>query len=46
VINGAPQNLAAPFGGYRQSGIGRENGRYGVEEFFEWKSIQGGCSNE
>lgn len=43
VVNGAPQNLAAPFGGYRQSGIGRENGRYGVEEFFELKAIQGGC---
>ncbi len=43
VLNGAPQNLAAPFGGYRQSGIGRENGRYGVEEFFELKAIQGAC---
>ncbi|CAB3798800.1 3-succinoylsemialdehyde-pyridine dehydrogenase [Paraburkholderia caffeinitolerans] len=46
VINGAPQNLAAPFGGYRQSGIGRENGRYGVEEFFELKAIQGGCTHD
>ncbi|MGQ7934197.1 aldehyde dehydrogenase family protein [Paraburkholderia sp. D1E] len=45
VVNGAPQNLAAPFGGYRQSGIGRENGRYGVEEFFELKAIQGGCTH-
>jgi len=45
VLNGAPQNLAAPFGGYRQSGIGRENGRYGVEEFFELKAIQGACSH-
>ncbi|WP_144146817.1 aldehyde dehydrogenase family protein [Paraburkholderia sp. BCC1884] len=46
VVNGAPQNLAAPFGGYRQSGIGRENGRYGVEEFFEFKAIQGGCTHD
>ncbi|CAG9269284.1 aldehyde dehydrogenase family protein [Paraburkholderia unamae] len=46
VINGAAQNLAAPFGGYRRSGIGRENGRYGVEEFFELKAIQGGCIDE
>ncbi|SIO36608.1 aldehyde dehydrogenase (NAD+)/betaine-aldehyde dehydrogenase [Burkholderia sp. GAS332] len=45
IVNGAPQNLAAPFGGYRQSGIGRENGRYGVEEFFELKAIQGGCTH-
>jgi acyl-CoA reductase-like NAD-dependent aldehyde dehydrogenase len=42
IINGAPPNLAAPFGGYRKSGIGRENGRFGVEEFFQLKAIQGG----
>jgi acyl-CoA reductase-like NAD-dependent aldehyde dehydrogenase len=46
IVNGAPQNLAAPFGGYRQSGIGRENGCYGVEEFFELKAIQGGCTHD
>jgi acyl-CoA reductase-like NAD-dependent aldehyde dehydrogenase len=39
-INGAPFNLEAPFGGYRQSGNGRELGRYGLEEFLEYKSIQ------
>jgi aldehyde dehydrogenase (NAD+) len=39
-INGAAPNLAAPRGGYRQSGIGREFGRYGFEEFLELKSIQ------
>ncbi len=40
-INGAPPNFAAPFGGYKQSGIGREYGRYGIEEYFELKSIHG-----
>jgi aldehyde dehydrogenase (NAD+) len=40
VINGAPLNPAAPFGGYKQSGIGRELGRYGVEEFLETKTLQ------
>lgn len=41
VINGAPQNLAAPFGGYGHSGFGRENGRFGIEEYLELKAIQG-----
>lgn len=39
-VNGAPWNPAAPFGGYRQSGLGRENGVYGLEEFLEYKAIQ------
>ncbi|MBP7565692.1 MAG: aldehyde dehydrogenase family protein, partial [Burkholderiaceae bacterium] len=39
-INGAPFNGQAPFGGYKQSGNGRENGRYGLEEFLEYKSLQ------
>jgi betaine-aldehyde dehydrogenase len=39
-INGAPFNTLAPFGGYKQSGNGREYGLYGFKEFFEIKSIQ------
>jgi betaine-aldehyde dehydrogenase len=39
-INGAPFNSKAPFGGYKQSGNGRENGVYGFEEFLEYKAVQ------
>ncbi|MFC5522792.1 aldehyde dehydrogenase family protein [Polaromonas jejuensis] len=39
-INGGPFNGQAPFGGYKQSGNGRENGVYGFEEFLEFKSLQ------
>ncbi|SNR59961.1 aldehyde dehydrogenase (NAD+) [Haloechinothrix alba] len=39
-INGGAFNPLAPFGGYKQSGTGREFGKYGIEEFCEVKSIQ------
>jgi aldehyde dehydrogenase (NAD+) len=39
-VNGGGFNLEAPFGGYKQSGYGRENGRFGFEEFFELKALQ------
>jgi aldehyde dehydrogenase (NAD+) len=39
-INGGRFNPGAPFGGYKQSGVGRELGRYGLEEFLEVKSLQ------
>ncbi|HYW57288.1 MAG TPA: aldehyde dehydrogenase family protein [Polaromonas sp.] len=39
-INGGPFNANAPFGGYKQSGNGREAGVYGFEEFLEFKSLQ------
>lgn len=39
-VNGGGFNVLAPFGGYKQSGHGREFGRYGLEEFLEIKSMQ------
>jgi len=39
-INGGAFNPLAPFGGYKQSGHGRELGKYGLEEFMEVKSLQ------
>jgi acyl-CoA reductase-like NAD-dependent aldehyde dehydrogenase len=39
-INGGAFNPLAPFGGYGQSGHGRENGRYGLEELLQVKSLQ------
>ena len=40
-LNGAGPDFAAPFGGYRQSGNGREWGSYGLEEFLETKAVLG-----
>jgi aldehyde dehydrogenase (NAD+) len=40
-VNGADTDFAAPYGGYRQSGNGREFGAAGFAEFLETKSILG-----
>jgi len=38
-VNGGRYNPMAPFGGYKQSGVGRELGLYGLEEYLQMKSI-------
>ncbi|MDI5978861.1 aldehyde dehydrogenase family protein [Amycolatopsis magusensis] len=38
-INGAGFDLSAPFGGYKQSGYGRQGGRFGLEAFLETKAL-------
>lgn len=43
-INGAGLDVGAPFGGYKQSGLGREAGVRGFEEFLEFKSVMGAAS--
>jgi aldehyde dehydrogenase (NAD+) len=40
-VNGAPLDKRAPHGGFKLSGIGREWGRYGIEEFLEYQSLIG-----
>jgi aldehyde dehydrogenase (NAD+) len=39
VVNGAPSNLAGPFGGFGHSGFGRENGRFSIEAFTQLQAI-------
>jgi len=40
-LNGASADFSAPFGGYKQSGNGREWGEHGLEEFLEVKAVMG-----
>lgn len=40
-LNYPPADFAAPFGGYKQSGNGREWGEYGLREYLEVKSMVG-----
>jgi aldehyde dehydrogenase (NAD+) len=40
-LNGLPNERTAPFGGYKQSGNGREWGKFGMEEYLEVKAIAG-----
>ncbi|MCL2896924.1 aldehyde dehydrogenase family protein [Brenneria tiliae] len=40
-LNGAPRASGTPFGGYKQSGNGREGGVWGLEEYLEIKSVSG-----
>jgi aldehyde dehydrogenase (NAD+) len=40
-LNGAPADVLAPFGGYKQSGNGREWGRHGLHDFLEVKAVMG-----
>ncbi|NRP88110.1 putative aldehyde dehydrogenase [Ensifer adhaerens] len=39
VINGVPHEPLAPFGGFKQSGMGREFGSYGLESFLEPRAV-------
>ncbi len=39
-INGGGFDALAPWGGYKRSGLGREQGRFGLEEFLEVKAVQ------
>ena len=39
-VNGGTFNAVAPFGGYKQSGLGRERGTYALDAYLETKSIQ------
>src|SRR5690606_22060606 len=39
-VNGGPQNLEAPFGGFGLSGYGRENGRFSIDGFLSYRALQ------
>ena len=40
-VNGAHRASGMPFGGFKQSGVGREGGGFGIDEFLEVKSVSG-----
>jgi aldehyde dehydrogenase (NAD+) len=41
IINAAPMEMNAPFGGFKHSGIGRENGVFGLAAYLEPKAVMG-----
>lgn len=41
LLNHPALDRTAPFGGFKQSGIGREQGRYGLEEFLVYRALVG-----
>ena len=43
-INDSPRDTAAPFGGYKESGLGREGGVYGMLEFTQQKALFDTCA--
>lgn len=42
-VNGSPPNPWAPFGGFKQSGVGRDGGRYGLHAYSELKYVGWAC---
>lgn len=42
INDGSPTQTQAPFGGFKESGIGREGGRYGMDEYLETKFVSFG----